>query len=307
MPLLHPLQTALLRRGEALALDGRDVHDDRPFGRQRLPERLAQALQVVPVDHAHVGPVELLPPQPRRPEGLDRLLQVRTEALERRADSDRQAGEAALDVRARMPQLRVQPDAVEIQGQGADVGGDRHAVVVQHDDDRRAQAPGLSDRLERHATGHRSVADHRHDLAVLPPALLAHRLLDADRVADRGRGVTGAHDVVGRLGDRAEGREATVLADRREAVAAAGEDLVRVGLVADVPEDLVARGIEQRVQGDGELAGAEVGAEVAADLADGVDDVLPDLLSELLELLVGEALEVLGSVDRLQQAHEVRV
>ena len=66
-----------------------------------------------------------------------------------------------------------------------------------------------------------------------------------------------------------------------ELVAAAGEDLVRVGLVADVPEDLVARRVEQRVQRDGQLAGAEVGAEVAADLADRVDDVLAHLLREL--------------------------
>ena len=72
---------------------------------------------------------------------------------------------------------------------------------------------------------------------------------------------------------------------------------MRVGLVADVPEDLVARGVQQRVQGDRELAGAEVRAEVAADLADRVDDVLADLLGDLLELLLGEAVQVLGAVD----------
>ena len=91
-----------------------------------------------------------------------------------------------------------------------------------------------------------------------------------------------AHDVVLGLVDRAERGEALVLADGRQLVAAAGQDLVRVGLVADVPEDLVARRVQQRVQGDGELAGAEVGAEVAADLPDRVDDVLADLLGDLL-------------------------
>ena len=75
----------------------------------------------------------------------------------------------------------------------------------------------------------------------------------------------------------------------RERVAAAGEDLVRVGLVADVPEDLVARRVEQRVQRDRDLAGAEVGAEVAADLADRVDQQLADLLGDLRELVLGEA------------------
>ena len=64
--------------------------------------------------------------------------------------------------------------------------------------------------------------------------------------------------------------------------------------MADVPEDLVARRLEQAVQGDGELAGAEVGAEVAADLADCVDDQLAGLLGELLKLGVGELGEVVA-------------
>ena len=93
------------------------------------------------------------------------------------------------------------------------------------------------------------------------------------------------------------GRQALVLADRRQPLAAAGEDLVRVGLVADVPEDLVAGRVEQAVQGDRQLAGAEVGAEVAADLADRVDDVAAHLLRDLLQLLVVEPVQVGGAVD----------
>ena len=121
--------------------------------------------------------------------------------------------------------------------------------------------------------------------AVMPKlAPLSHRLLDADRVARRGRGVPRAHDVVRRLLARAERREAAVLADRRQLLAAAGQHLVRIGLVADVPEDLVARRVEHAVQRDGQLARAEVRAEVAADLPDRVDDVLAHLLRELLEL-----------------------
>ena len=102
------------------------------------------------------------------------------------------------------------------------------------------------------------------------------------------------------------GASPLVLADRVQLVAAAGQDLVRVGLVADVPQDLVARRVEQRVQRDRDLAGAEVGAEVAADLADGVDDVLAHLLRDLLQLLVGEAVQVLGRVDRVQEVgHQI--
>ena len=55
------------------------------------------------------------------------------------------------------------------------------------------------------------------------------------------------------------------------------------------------------MQGDGELAGAEVGAEVAADLADRVDDVGAHLLRDLLQLRVVELVQVGGAVDRAQQ------
>ena len=119
--------------------------------------------------------------------------------------------------------------------------------------------------------------------------------------------MTGAHDVVRGLRDRAERREPPVLADRAEPLAPAGEDLVRVGLVPDVPEDLVLGALEQRVQRHRELARAEVGAEVPADLADRVDDVLAHLLGELRELLLGQGLEVLRTVYVLEQAHDVRV
>ena len=83
--------------------------------------------------------------------------------------------------------------------------------------------------------------------------------------------------------------------------------------MADVPQDLVAGRIEQAVEGDGQLAGAQVGSEVAADLADHVDDPLTDLLREPLQVLVAQALEVVGTIDRVEQAgvfvlaHDCRV
>ena len=162
---LHALEAALLGRREALALHGGDVDDDGPVGRQRLAQGAPQARHVVAVDDAGVGPVELLPEQARRPEGLQRLLQLRAEALEGRADAAGQLGEPVLDALAGVPQLRVQAHAVEVARQRADVRRDRHPVVVEDDDDRRAQAAGLVDRLEGDAAGHGAVADDGDDLA----------------------------------------------------------------------------------------------------------------------------------------------
>ena len=300
MPLLHPLEATLLGGLEALALDGVDVDDDRAVGLEGLLERLAEGADVVAVDDADVGEVELLEEQARRPVGLDRRLDLGPEALDPLAEAERQVGEPLLGLGAGVVPARVQPHAVEVAGDRADVGRDRHAVVVEHDHDRRLQPAGVVQRLVGDAAGERAVADHGDDLAVLADAL-AHRLLEPDGVADRGGGVAGAHDVVLGLEHRAERRQALVLADAAEVVAAAGQDLVRVGLVADVPEDLVPGRVEQAVQRDRQLAGAEVGAEVAADLADRVDDQLAHLLGQPLELLVVEVGEVVGALDRVQQ------
>jgi hypothetical protein len=122
--------------------------------------------------------------------------------------------------------------------------------------------------------------------------------------------VAGAHDVVLGLLDRAERGEAAVLADRLELVATPGQDLVRVRLVPDVPQDLVARRVEQAVHGDGDLAGAQVGAEVPTDLPHGVDQQLADLLRDLLQLFLGQPVQVLRAVDVVEESlggHEERV
>ncbi len=195
VPLLHALQAAVLGGGKALALDGGAVHDHGPLGGQSLAQRAAQGADVMAVDDAHVGEVQLLPPEPGGPEGLDRLLEVRPQALERVADAGRELGEPALDALAGVPQLGVEADAVEVARQRADVGRDRHPVVVEHDDDRRPLAAGLVDRLEGDSAGQRAVTGDGDDVAVGGMAA-AHRLLDPDGVPDRRRCVPGPHDVV---------------------------------------------------------------------------------------------------------------
>src|SRR5690606_33443287 len=70
-----------------------------------------------------------------------------------------------------------------------------------------------------------------------------------------------------------EGRHAVLVLDGVDRVAAAGEDLVRVGLVADVPDDAVVGRVVHRVQGYGQFDHAEAGAEMAARLADRFDQV----------------------------------
>src|SRR2546427_6603873 len=68
----------------------------------------------------------------------------------------------------------------------------------------------------------------------------------------------GAERVVPGLDAPREARDAVDHAQARHRVAPAGEDLVRIGLVADVPDDTVLGRLEDVVQGDRQLDGAQI-------------------------------------------------
>ena len=96
--------------------------------------------------------------------------------------------------------------------------------------------------------------------------------------------MSGAERVVFALGALAEARQAVSLAQRADAVAPTGEDLMRVGLVADIPDQPVARRIEDMMQRDGQLNHAEPGAEMAAGDRNRGDQLLAELLGQLRQI-----------------------
>ena len=198
----------------------------------------------------------------------------------RPAASARRLGQHALDqllggvaqpaVAARADQAR------QVGAHGADRRGDRHVVVVQHHDQPLARRPGVVHGLVGHAGAHRAVADHAHHVA--PLALQARRRRHAEPGRDRGRGVGGAERVVGALRPAGEAGEPAGLAQGADAGAAAGQDLVRVGLVADVPDQPVPGRVEHVVQRHRELDHAQPGAEVPARGRDRVHHLPPQLV-----------------------------
>ena len=116
-------------------------------------------------------------------------------------------------------------------------------------------------------------------------------------VGEDGGGVAVLDEVVAALLAARVARQAAGLAQLVEPVAAAGDDLVDVGLVAGVPQDRVRRRVEHPVQRQRQLDGAEVGAEVAAALGDRVDDEVADLARQVVELLVRQPAQVGRLVD----------
>ena len=104
----------------------------------------------------------------------------------------------------------------------------------------------------------------------------------------------GAERVVFALAAPGEAGEAAALAQGADAVAPAGQDLVRIGLVADVPDQPVARRVEDVVERDRQLDDAEAGAEMAAGDRHGRDRLGAQFVGELAQLRRLQPAEVGG-------------
>ncbi len=111
----------------------------------------------------------------------------------------------------------------------------------------------------------------------------------------------GAERVVFAFGALGEAGQAAALPQRANAVAPAGENFVRIGLVADIPDQPVRRRIEDIMQRDCQLDNAEPCTEMPAGLGDGVDSFGPQLVGELLELLGRQILEIARQMDAIEQ------
>ncbi len=98
-----------------------------------------------------------------------------------------------------------------------------------------------------------------------------------------------------------EARQAAALAQGLDPVAATGQDLVRIGLVADVPDHAVGGGVEHVVQGSGQLHHAQAGAQVPSGHGDGLDGRGAQLVRDLTDLLTRECAQVGRSLDLVQQ------
>ncbi len=232
-----------------------------------------QGRQVVAVDRADVIPAELLEQGAGDQHALGVFLGAPGDL-----PGPGQAREHLLAALAHAAIGAAGEDLRQVVGEPADVVRDRHVVVVEDHQHVGVDFRGVVECLEGHAGGQRTVADHGHRLTLL--ALQAGGDGHAQGGADGGAGVADAEGVVLALCAAREGRQAVLLAQGAHQLAALGEDLVRIGLVADVPDQAVVRSVEDVVQGNGQLDHAEAGAEMTAGLADGIQQVLAQLVGQ---------------------------
>ena len=107
----------------------------------------------------------------------------------------------------------------------------------------------------------------------------------------------GAERVVFALRAPGEAGQPAALTQGADAVAPAGQYLVRIGLVPDIPDQPVLRRVEHRMDRDGQFDHAERRAQMPAGDGNRVDRLRPKLVGHLAKLLRRKIPQVSGNPD----------
>ena len=93
---------------------------------------------------------------------------------------------------------------------------------------------------------------------------------------------------------------APVLTQRRKTLSTTGQQLVGVCLVSHVPDDLIPRGIEHIVKGDGQFDRSQAGGQMSPFLRHDVQNSLTDLLGQLGKHRAFQLSQIVWRVDAIQ-------
>ena len=277
----------LQRRLETAALLRQDVQQHRHLLALEKLECADQQLDVVAVERTVVVKPELLEEHGGPQQALRCLLGL---AYNFRGSFAAEALDQTAGARVQVVVVLVGHHLVKIAGNSADITVDGPLVVVEDNDQALGLLADVVQRLKRNAVGEGGVPGHGDN--VLAGAGEVARDRHAQRGGERRARVARSVGVVLGLGAQHEAVQAARLPDGVEALGAAGQQLVHVGLVADVEEELVRRRVEDVMHRQRQLDNAQVRPQVAAGLGEAADQQLTNLLRKLGELCDRHALDV---------------
>ncbi len=255
-----------------------------------------QLADAVAVDGAVVVEAQVLEEHAAHEARLDGVFELEQEPLHGVADH-RHPREHLLHFRLDARVQRVHADAIQRLGQAADPRADRHLVVVEHDDQVLLQAAGVVQSLQHDAGTEGPVADDRD---AVPLFLGPQQVVRATHAQDATRGAAGVarkEKVVFAFRRVGIPHQSATDADRLEILVASGNQLVRIDLMAGVPDQAIAAEVEGGVQGQGELDHAQIGGEVGRPPRGKAAQGLADLAGQLHQFLLRKSLQVAGGFD----------
>ena len=137
------------------------------------------------------------------------------------------------------------PHSGEIARQTAHIVGNGHVVVVEYHQYIVIQLTSMVKCLKCHAGRHRAIADDGNHLSVL--VSMACRHFHAQRRTDRRARMANPEGIVLTFIPAGECGQTTGLPHGQHLFPASGENLVRIRLVPDIPDQSVVRGVKDIV------------------------------------------------------------
>ncbi len=110
-----------------------------------------------------------------------------------------------------------------------------------------------------------------------------------------------AEGVIGTFAAAGEGGQAVLLAQGGHLFAAAGEDLVWIGLMADIPDQAIFRRLIDIVQSDGQLDHAQPGPEMTTGLTNSPEQEQAQLIRQFRQARYIQLPQLGGAVNAVQQ------
>ena len=282
-----PLALVMLGGRITLALDRHHVQQLRTVDLFQRTEHRDQRPHVVTVHRPEITEVETLEEIALLQQAvLDRISRAAAERQQRR-----HVGEPAPQpVLERIVPLR-RGDVQQVAFQGAGSLVDSHVVVVENDQHvGLAARPGVVHPLESQAARHGAVADHGDHLPLRAAQLGGLGHTESGRARDRR--MAPSESVVGTLGDARKAADAPQLAVGAERLAAPRDDLVRIGLMADVPHQPVVGRVENVMDRRSQLHRTEARRQMAGVDRALFDDIVPQLVAIETQFVEREPFEI---------------
>ncbi len=147
--------------------------------------------------------------------------------------------------------------------------GNRHLIVIEHDNKIRRKLGGIVHGLKGHTAGQRPVSNDGDHLVVFLIQISGHCKSKPRR--DGCGAVAGIKGICRALHTLRKAAHSTEFSQCIKAILSAGEYFVSVTLMSHIPDDLVPVKIKCQMQRHGQLHHAEIGCQMSTVNADPVN------------------------------------
>jgi hypothetical protein len=284
------------RRRVAFALLRTDVHQNRAdLGVAHILQYRNKLLEIVAIDYADVIKSEFFEQGPAGDKATCEFFRARGLFAEK---ARQPVGQLLSDVAQRHVH-RTRQKAREIMRHRPDRRSNRHFVIVENNDKRRIHRTRIVHGFIGHARRDRTIANYADNVVIFARQIACDR--HAQTGGNRRRGMRRAESVVFTFRAFRETGKTAAGAQRPDTIAAASQNFVRIGLMADIPDQFVFRGVEHIMQRDRQLHHAEAGAEMAAGNRDRGYRFSSQLVGNLLQVLRVELTQIERRCDGIEE------